>query len=271
MIMRLNEFWQDVTRRANARLDALLLGWDDDCLRQAACHAFKGGKRLRPLLVAASSYALDIDIDETLPLGVAVECLHTFSLVHDDLPGMDNDTMRRGVPSVHTAFGEGTAILVGDALLTLAFDVLLKVRSIPRDILQEFTRATLDMIRGQALDGKRPDNEKTLMASIALKTGSIIRFCVLAPGLLAQAPASTLVALKSFAHHFGLLYQLVDDVCDDEGCIYLLGRDESLRRAQQQAQLACEALEGLDTEKTRFLYQLATTVWEQLSCQRMPS
>ena len=253
----LTAFWGQVTHDIDAYLEGVLKGWDDPCLKEAAVYMLKGGKRLRPLLVMASGYILGIDSVRLIPLAASIECLHAFSLVHDDLPGLDNDDTRRGMPSAHKAFGEGTAILLGDALLVLALDILLSDPSIPRAVIQALSSSTLSMIHGQALDIQ---GHKT-PASMALKTGAIMLWCVAAPAIVAGASEDVYKALMRYAQHFGLLYQVADDWTDGEEGPYF--------DIQMFKREAWAALDGLEAEKTWVLRDLIEWVYQK-ACDAKP-
>jgi geranylgeranyl diphosphate synthase type II len=206
---------------------------------------FAGGKRLRPILAlaaaeavaAAHGEAVDEGRARALPAACALELIHTYSLVHDDLPAMDNDTLRRGRPTSHVVFGEGQAILAGDALLTEAFALMArepddpglaprKLRAIR--IVAEAAGAC-GMVGGQAIDldaagsGASFDGEG-LRAMHARKTGALIRAAAAAGAVMAGATDSQLAAIETFASHLGLAFQIVDDILDVEGASQDLGK-----------------------------------------------
>ena len=214
---------------------------------------FAGGKRLRPILVLAAAAATaeraGTPVDEAeavaLPIACGVELIHTYSLVHDDLPAMDNDTMRRGRPTAHVVFGEGMAILSGDALLTEAFAVMARdplqpALSVPRDALAcrrlEAIRIIADaagregMVGGQAIDlqaalpGAAAMDADALRAMHARKTGALIRGSALAGAVVAGGSPALLDAISAYASHLGLAFQIVDDILDVEGASADLGK-----------------------------------------------
>ncbi|MCK6507791.1 polyprenyl synthetase family protein [Myxococcota bacterium] len=214
-----------------------------------------GGKRLRPLLVRAAGEALLGPTPQAPALvaaGAAVELIHTYSLVHDDLPAMDDDDERRGQPTVHKAFGEGPAILVGDALLTEAFAVLAQVPA-PAEVrialVAELAHAAghPGMVGGQAADigmGGAVTDVDALLAVHRGKTGALIRAAVVMGGLVAGAEPAQAQALSDYGAAVGLAFQLADDVLDadqdagDDGppsYVRLLGVAETTRRAQALA------------------------------------
>lgn len=183
-----------------------------------------GGKRLRPFLVAESTALLGGDAEAALRTGAALECIHCYSLVHDDLPAMDDDDMRRGKPTVHVAFDEATAILAGDSLLTFAFDII----AAPETALSDRQKTTLvlalaraaghgGMAGGQALDlaaEKSAPDEAGIVLLQSMKTGALIRFACEAGAIIADAPAEDRRRLRAFGEKIGLAFQLADDLLD---------------------------------------------------------
>ena len=183
-----------------------------------------GGKRLRPLLVAESAALLGGDEQAALRVAAALECVHCYSLVHDDLPAMDDDALRRGQPTVHVAFDEATAILAGDSLLTYAFDIIAAAETpLPADrkvdLVLALSRAAGvgGMAGGQALDlaaEKMPPDEAGIVTLQAMKTGALIRFACEAGAILAGASAEDRLRLRHFGEKIGLAFQLADDLLD---------------------------------------------------------
>ena len=196
--------------------------------------ALGGGKRLRPFLVIESARLLGGLADAALTVGCALECLHVYSLVHDDLPCMDDDDLRRGKPTVHRAYDEATAVLAGDALLTLAFELLSAETTHPDPAVRarlvfELARAggMGGMIGGQVVDITVADGERDLSLITglqAMKTGALIRYACKAGGLVAGAGAHDLAALDQYANALGLAFQIQDDVLDVEGCAEAMGK-----------------------------------------------
>lgn len=186
--------------------------------------ALNGGKRLRPFLVVESAAMFDGDREAAFRIGAALECLHSYSLVHDDLPAMDDDRLRRGKPTVHIAFDEATAILAGDALLTYAFDII----AAPETALGDRARIELvlalaraagvgGMAGGQALDlaaEKRSPDEQGIITLQAMKTGALIRFACEAGAIIAGAPKEDRMRLRRFGEIVGRAFQLADDLLD---------------------------------------------------------
>lgn len=225
---------------------------------------FGGGKRVRPLLTLAAFEAVASAArrDLALPFAAAVELVHTYSLVHDDLPAMDDDDVRRGRPTVHRAFDEATAILVGDALLTEAFAVI-AAANLPAPIVVQavalLARASghAGMVGGQAADiglGAAVQDVATLMRLHAGKTGALIHAAVRLGGLAADADAVTLAALDTYGHAVGLAFQLADDVLDADEAddpegppsyVRLLGLDATRAKARALVDEAITAVAGL--------------------------
>ena len=186
-----------------------------------------GGKRIRPYLVINSALLFDVHSDYALRTAAAVEMLHCYSLVHDDLPAMDNSDLRRGRPTAHKQFDEATAILAGDGLLTMAFEVLSDPATHPdghvrADLVHALAKAAgaAGMVGGQMID-LLAEHERLDIGAITrlqrLKTGEIIAFSCEAGGILGHAAPQLRSALISYAHDLGLAFQIVDDLLDAEG------------------------------------------------------
>ncbi|AGB43875.1 geranylgeranyl pyrophosphate synthase [Mesorhizobium australicum WSM2073] len=196
-----------------------------DRLMAAMRHGvLNGGKRLRPFLVMESAALFSADGEAALRVAAALECVHCYSLIHDDLPAMDDDDLRRGQPTVHKAFDEATAILAGDALLTLAFDIIAgEATALPAErraaLVLALARAAGagGMVGGQKLDLEaeqvRPD-EAGIIKLQAMKTGALIRFACEAGAILAGAQSDDLERLAEFGSAIGLAFQLADDLLD---------------------------------------------------------
>ncbi|MEI9415096.1 polyprenyl synthetase family protein [Mesorhizobium sp. Cs1321R2N1] len=196
-----------------------------DRLMAAMRHGvLNGGKRLRPFLVMESAALFSADGEAALRVAAALECVHCYSLIHDDLPAMDDDDLRRGQPTVHKAFDEATAILAGDALLTLAFDILAdEATALPAErrcaLVLALARAAGagGMVGGQKLDLEaelvRPD-EAGIIRLQAMKTGALIRFACEAGAILAGAQSDDWERLAEFGSAIGLAFQLADDLLD---------------------------------------------------------
>lgn len=211
-----------------------------------------GGKRLRPLLVLESAALFDADETAALRVAAALECVHCYSLVHDDLPAMDDDDLRRGQPTVHKAFDEATAILAGDSLLTLAFDIVAsEVTVLAADrkltLVSALARAAGigGMAGGQALDlaaeRERP-GEAGIVTLQAMKTGALIRFACEAGAIIAGASAADRERLAEFGSAIGLAFQLADDLLDLTADAETMGKATGKDAAAGKATLA--ALNG---------------------------
>lgn len=204
-------------------------------LYEAMRHAaIGGGKRLRPLLVWATCDLFNIAPESALRVGLAIECIHVYSLIHDDLPAMDNDDMRRGKPTVHKAFDDATAILAGDCLHDLAFEVLVDPDThadpfVRVELLQALAKASgpSGMAGGQMMD---LEAEKTRfdLATVTrlqnMKTGALIAFCVEAAAIMARLPVEARTGLHGYARDIGLAFQIADDLLDVEGDAELAGK-----------------------------------------------
>jgi farnesyl diphosphate synthase len=232
----------------------------DDRLAEAMRYAaLGGGKRLRPFLLISSARLFGVSEADALDPACALECIHCYSLVHDDLPAMDDDALRRGRPTAHIAFDEATAILAGDALLTLAFEIV----SDPRHGADPEVRAELvlllakaagwqGMVLGQALDlaAERGGFGKTEIAGMqALKTGALFRFACEAGAVLGCASAAERAALLAYASAFGQAFQLADDLLDAEGEAKALGKAVAKDAGRGKATLV--ALLGIKAAKER--------------------
>ncbi|MCB9682771.1 MAG: polyprenyl synthetase family protein [Alphaproteobacteria bacterium] len=256
--------WSDDRR---ARVDGFLThrfgdAWPVSFVEPLRYPLFSGGKRVRPLLAVAACEALGGDLKDVLAPAAAVELIHTYSLVHDDLPAMDDDDERRGRPTVHVQFDEGTAVLVGDALLTEAFSVLADALVDARTRVKwvsELARASgyLGMVGGQVGDitlGASIADVDTLVRVHAMKTGALIQAAVVLGAIAADAGVNELAAMATYGANVGLAFQLADDVLDadedagDDGppsFVRLLGADETLRRAHACVDEAIAAVAGL--------------------------
>jgi farnesyl diphosphate synthase len=197
-------------------------------LYEAMRHAaVGGGKRLRPLLVRAACGLFHVDPERALRVGLAVECIHVYSLIHDDLPSMDDDDLRRGKPTVHRAFDEATAILAGDSLHALAFEVLADEAThedpfVRVELIAELARASgpSGMAGGQMMDLAAERMELDLPAVTRLqqlKTGALIGFCLEAGAIMGRLPVEGRKPLRGYARDVGLAFQITDDILDVEG------------------------------------------------------
>jgi farnesyl diphosphate synthase len=209
-----------------------------DAMRYASLN---GGKRFRPFLVVATAALFDVPRKRALMVGAALECVHCYSLIHDDLPAMDDDDLRRGLPTAHRAFDEATAILAGDGLLTFAFDILARPDAHPDptvriDLLLALARASGlgGMVGGQMLDltaeGRFADgrpqafDEAAVTTLQAMKTGALLRFACVAGGILGQANDAEREALERYGSAVGQAFQIADDLLDITGDSATLGK-----------------------------------------------
>ncbi|MBE7032506.1 MAG: polyprenyl synthetase family protein [Ruminococcaceae bacterium] len=247
-----------------------------------------GGKRIRPVLALAVGDMLGAELDDVLRFGIAIECIHTYSLIHDDLPCMDNDDLRRGRPTCHKQFNEETALLAGDGLLTLAFEILsdqAAYKSLSADKILKVTceiakaAGCEGMIGGQVVDleceGKAGVTEETLTYMHNRKTGALIKVPVISGAIAADATEEQITALVKFAANIGLAFQVQDDILDcigDEAAlgkpigsdaenkkttyVTLLGIDNARKKAEELTQNAISALD-IFGEKAEFLKEFA--------------
>ena len=239
----------------------------DDVLHQAMGYALRGGKMLRGFLVLESARLHGIDEEQALPAALAIECVHAYSLVHDDLPCMDDDDLRRGQPTLHRKWDEATAVLAGDALQTLAFELLtadgLGDARLPLVLSLSQASGRHGMVRGQMLDiaaetAEQPLSLEDITRLQENKTGALLLWSATAGARIANADTS---ALDTYGRKIGLAFQIADDVLDVEGdtatvgkvtgkdeeagkatFVSLLGLGEAKRRANGLVNEACEAL-----------------------------
>jgi farnesyl diphosphate synthase len=247
--------------------------------------ALGGGKRFRPFLVCQSASLFGVTADAALRAAAAAECVHIYSLVHDDLPAMDDDDIRHGLPSTHREYDEATAILAGDALLTLAFDILADPETHERarvrvELVRRLAHAAgaHGMVGGQMIDLASEGRELDIGGITRLqqlKTGALISFCCEAGAVLGRASAEADHALHAYAHDMGLAYQIADDLLDAESDVRTLGKTAGkdaaagkatfvsiigVERAREQARmLADQAIQHLDLfdERADLLRQAA--------------
>ena len=203
-----------------------------------------GGKRIRPVLCLATGEAAGASPDEVLAAAAAIELVHTFSLVHDDLPALDDDDERRGRQSAHVRFGEASAILAGDALLAEAMRLATSYET--PAVARELIAATLGMIGGQYLDVVEQGNELERMAQ--LKTGCLFDAAVGSALWVARVPEPEQAPWRAFGSELGLLFQAVDDILDGDGLVVAYGEDGARAVADGAAGRAYERLDVLDAD-----------------------
>jgi len=228
---------RQVAAEIDAQFDRLLEVPDDpraDLYRAMRHAAIGGGKRLRPLLVFATAQLFSVDRQCAARVATALECIHVYSLIHDDLPAMDNDDMRRGKPTVHKAFDEATAILAGDCLHALAFEILGHEATHPDpyvrvELIAELARASgpSGMAGGQMMDleaEKASFDLATVTRLQAMKTGALISCAVECAAILGRVSPEARTGLRGYARDIGLAFQIVDDILDAEGDETLVGK-----------------------------------------------
>lgn len=258
--MLLHSALGQIAAEIDAEFDLLLAlpGDARDPLYAAMRHAaIGGGKRLRPLLVVATAALFHVDRDVALRVGTAVEAIHVYSLVHDDLPCMDNDDMRRGKPTVHRAFDEATAVLAGDSLHALAFEILANSGTHTDPFIRSELIATLalasgpdGMAGGQMMDleaEKTTFDLPTVTRLQALKTGALIAASVEMGAILGHIPPEGRTNLRGYARDIGLAFQIADDILDVEGDPELAGK--KLHKDADAGKGTFVSLMGLDRAK----------------------
>ena len=240
------------------------LAYGEDPTVAPLCEAMRysllaGGKRIRPVLLLATGEAFGREPSELLPTAAALEMIHTYSLIHDDLPSFDDDDLRRGQPTCHVRFGESTAILAGDALFAEAFRLICERQQAAPEVLLEvikeiaFATGVQGMVGGQYLDVSGcADGVDPLRLLHSLKTGRLIMACVHCGALLAGAPGVELTNLRRFAAELGLLFQIKDDILDIVGETAVLGKqagtDARLERRTYVSVYGLEEAERLALE-----------------------
>lgn len=228
---------KDAAERVNVALDALLpreQGSEARLMAAMRYSALDGGKRLRPFFTMEAGRLFDADEGHLLRAACAIECVHTYSLIHDDLPCMDDDDLRRGRPTLHRAYDEATAVLAGDALLTFAFEILADpaTHSDPQmrcRLIAALAKASgaQGMVAGQSADMAGADIGSDLIAVTRmnrLKTGALINLAVEAGAMIGCASEAERTALSRYAHDVGLAFQMVDDLLDAEGVVRDTGK-----------------------------------------------
>ncbi len=206
--------------------------------RASMRYALEGGKRVRAIICLATAEAAGVEPERALPAAAALELIHAFSLVHDDLPALDDDDERRGRPSTHIAFGEGVALLAGDALIAEAFRLVLQYPT--TGPARELVGATLGMIGGQYLDITGGDSD--LAELHRLKTGRLFAASVGLALWAAEVPEPEQGPWRAFGEELGMLFQVVDDVLDGDGYAAHLGADAARELAREAGERATHAL-----------------------------
>ena len=294
--MTLKEFLAEQVCRVDAALDRLT---PPETTHPATIHRamryslFAGGKRIRPILCLQSAAAISDDAPAAVEAGCALEMIHTYSLIHDDLPALDNDDFRRGKPTCHKVFGDAMAILAGDALFTLAMQTLVRITGVQEAakirLIDElaFAGGTVEgMIGGQVtdLEGERQTPTPELLDSIhRAKTGALLRASVRMGGICAGGDPAQIEALSCYGDHVGLAFQIVDDILDVEESSEALGKtagkdaaqgkitfpavyglEDSRRMAKEQCSQAHKALEPFG-DRARRLHEIADLIVDRKS------
>jgi geranylgeranyl diphosphate synthase type II len=222
---------------------------------------FAGGKRLRPILAIAAAETIGGTAEDVLPVACALECIHTYSMIHDDLPALDNDDYRRGQLTNHKVFGEANAILAGDALLTFAFELMGDARRwkqfVPARVVRvmhevAYAIGTFGMIGGQVVDLEMEGKDVDLPALQyihAHKTGALIRISVGSGAILGGGAPAEVEALTHYGTHIGLAYQIMDDILDVRGDEQLMGK--ALRKDEERGKATFPGLMGLAESEAR--------------------
>ena len=234
----LDAYFSSHTKRINAALESILetSGRTDRILEAMKYSLMAGGKRIRPILCMAATEAAGGDAENALPAACALEMIHTYSLIHDDLPAMDDDALRRGKPTCHMAFDEATAILAGDALLTLAFQTLSSIEISGADqaamrlrVIRLISHAAgyCGMIQGQMMDIASEGSQLTvaeLQSMHRLKTGALIEASLCSGAVLSGLNSTQIQMLERYAQNIGLAFQVTDDILNVEGDPAMMGK-----------------------------------------------
>ena len=236
----------------------------------------RGGKRLRPYLVFETAALFGVTFEQSLNTAMALEMLHTYSLIHDDLPAMDDDDRRRGFPTCHKQFDEATAIIAGDGLLTYAFEIMSRPATTPNpavrcyliEMLANAAGAFNGMVAGQMLDlicaaysSGRRDTEELIKHIEEMKTGRLLRYAVEAGAVLGGATEQELRALLAYARRIGIAFQITDDILDVTGDERTMGK--TLHKDEKQNKFTFVSLYGLDTAR-RIARELITAARQDL-------
>lgn len=284
------QVFSDLQNQIERQLEAYLSQIKIARLQEAMAYSLlNGGKRIRPLLCLLSCQAVSGQFQSALHAACALEMIHTYSLIHDDLPALDNDDWRRGKASNHKVYGEDMAILAGDALMALAFEALAQQDELPADIQlktsYELARASgpAGMCGGQVLDMQADmDSAEAALAMYALKTGALIRASVRMGALIGGASSEQLEHLTIYAEQLGQAFQIVDDLLDLTGSLDTLGKtpgkdvlqqkrtyatfygvEASQQKVKNCLQVALDALEQADLQETHHLKALAYLLVER--------
>jgi len=260
--MKLDDYMQTLVDEIGAHFDCLRGGMYNEGAKNVVVEAMfysleVGGKRIRPVLLLMLLDAFNVSRHKGIEVALALEMIHTYSLIHDDLPAMDDDDLRRGKPTNHKVYGEAIAILAGDGLLTDAFEVITMAHDLSVDVrlqlISMLARAAGSggMIQGQNLDMEAEEKLVSLEELKQIhecKTGKLIEFACLAAGIIADLPKETLDDLSKFANHLGLAFQIQDDILDVCGDEALIGKKVGSDAINQKSTYV--TLLGLEAAKT---------------------
>lgn len=249
------------------RLDSLFPEREDayqsELFSSARYSLFTGGKRLRPLLALATGEAFGASVEKLLDPACALEVVHTYSLIHDDLPCMDDDDERRGKPTLHKMYGEGHAVLTGDYLLTFAFELLANAPHLAPQVKIELVRVLATcagadgMVGGQAVDlsiNAREIDQPLLEFLHLKKTALLIRAALQFGGIISGASSQDLKLLTHAGEHLGLAFQVIDDILDEGVAVQLLGQNEARAWAEELSEKANQSLMSLSVPTPALLY-----------------
>lgn len=259
--MKLSEYFIKIRRSIDAALNKYLPSEKErsGTLAKAMRYSvFSGGKRIRPIIAIESSNVLGGNIHDAMPVACSIELIHTYSLIHDDLPSMDNDDTRRGKPTSHKMFGEANAILAGDALLTLAFNILAGISDakVAQAAAREISEAagTGGMLGGQVLDLELDKRKKTriMLDDInRLKTAKLFEVSARAGAISARAGKKDSGLMAIYGLNLGMAFQIIDDIMDEEGYLASSGMESSEEEAKNLINFAKESLKGFGKKADR--------------------
>ena len=261
--MQLENFLKTVAAQIDRKIDEVLKPFEPKILYDAMLYYLKnGGKRIRPALVAMGAYLTGGHPEDAITVGTAIEFIHNYSLIHDDLPAMDNDDTRRGKPSCHKVFGEDIAILAGDALLTYAFQILSQrelFKNVDAEKLLKISnliarKAGIEgMVKGQVMDVKKLGDPEEIAK---YKTAALIEASLVSGAMLGNPTDKELSLLSEIGEKLGILFQIIDDILDKEGFYTELGEEGAKSLAKTFASMALQQIRALNKpEKTPLLEQ----------------
>ena len=269
MVMTMNrerEYIQLVNDYLNKRIDTKT--YPKEIYEAMSYSINSGGKRVRPLFTLYTAEGFSGDIEKVIPFAVAVECIHSYSLIHDDLPCLDNDELRRGKPTNHMVFGEAMALLAGDGLLNLAYEIMSDACC--DNLCEESVRAMREvasfagvtgMIGGQVVDITYEDKEADATALLYIqknKTAALIKSAVAAGAILSGATKEQVTKIKEAAEYFGIAFQIKDDILDIKGDIAVLGKN--IGSDEKNAKLTHVSLYGLEQAEADYEDYYAKTL-----------